>query len=78
MAKEKVIAVITGWSFAKVNGRLAEIYFHEHGKGQVDVLAHCYVKQNEYSTKQEQQQIKKDTDKVRVVFSKGQYQLMIL
>lgn len=54
MAKEKVIAEITGWSFAKVNGRLAEIYFHEHGKGQVDVLAHCYVKQNEYSTKQEQ------------------------
>ena len=44
------------WSFAIINGRLAEIFFDEmHGKikrrRRIKISGHCYVKKEEYKTK---------------------------
>ena len=60
------------WCFAIVNNRLAEIYFEEKGK-KTKITGHCYVKKEEYKTKQEQKWIKEDTAKFRFVYRKGKY-----
>ncbi|MBI3335936.1 MAG: hypothetical protein HY001_05635 [Candidatus Portnoybacteria bacterium] len=60
------------WCFAIVNGRLAEIYFHERKRG-MQISAHCYVKREEYRTKQEQKWIEKDTEKFRFVYREEGY-----
>lgn len=41
------------WSFAIINGKLAEIYF-EKRKDKVKFLGHCYVKREEYDSQEEQ------------------------
>ena len=60
------------WSFANINGKLAEIHF-EKKNGKVKFLGHCYVKQSEYKTKSEKEAIKLDTAKVRLAYRKGVY-----
>ena len=60
------------WCFAKVNNRLAEIYFNETKRGS-KIKGHCYVRQNEYKTKKEQKWIKDDTAKFRFVYQKRKY-----
>lgn len=60
------------WCFAIVNGRLAEIFFDEV-KGKPRIRGHCYVKKEEYQTKQEQRWIGKDTVKFRFTWRKGKY-----
>ena len=52
----------TGWCFAIVNGKLAEIYFDKK-RG---VWGHCYVKRDEFN-KRENRQI--DTDIKKYLFS---------
>jgi len=61
------------WSFAKINGKLAEIYFEPRKKGEPKILGHCYVKEEEYKTKKEQKYIKEDTAKTRLSYRKGSY-----
>lgn len=45
----------SGWCFAIVNGRLAEIHFHK----KYGIYGHCYVKREEYN-KREQKMIGAD------------------
>lgn len=61
------------WCFAKVNGRLAEIYFDRRGRG-MKINNHCYVKAEEFKTKQEQRWIKEDTERLKFTYRKGTYQ----
>lgn len=63
------------WCFAKLNGRLAEIYFKESKKGP-KIWAHCYVKKQDYKTKQEQKWIKGDMAKFRFVYRKRKYKMV--
>lgn len=58
-----------GWSFAKVNGRLAEIHFDK----KYGVYAHCYVNRKEYNGKREQKMIDADIKKYQFIYRKGYY-----
>ena len=60
------------WSFAIVNGKLAEIFF-ERKKGKLFVSAHCYVKESEYKTKKEKRWIKRDAQNNRFTYKKWKY-----
>ena len=60
------------WCFAIMNNRLAEIYF-EKKKGKPKIIGHCYIKKEDYKTKQEQKWIKEDTAKHRFIYRKGKY-----
>lgn len=60
------------WCFAKVNGKLAEIYFEER-RGKNKVCAHCFVDEKDYKTKQEKKWIESDTKKFKFSFKKGKY-----
>lgn len=62
------------WSFATINGKLAEVFF-EGNKGKLKFIGHCYVKKSEYKTKKEQSWINKDTEKVRLTYRKGKYNI---
>ncbi len=65
------------WSFAIVNGRLAEIFFEERKKkGRRTIWAHCYVQKTEYRTKKEQEMIEADTKRVRLSYRNKQYKLV--
>lgn len=61
------------WCFAKINNKLAEIYF-EKIRGKVKFLGHCYVKKSEYKTKRELKWIDKDTKKFQLIYKSGKYQ----
>lgn len=63
------------WCFGIVNNKLAEIYFEKKNK-KVKILGHCYVKESEYKTKKEKGWIRKDTQKVRVVYRDNKYKLL--
>src|SRR3989338_6539153 len=61
-----------GWCFALINGRLAEIFFEKKGK-KVLLKGHCFVKEEEYKTKQEKTWIKKDTNQYQFRHKGGKY-----
>ncbi len=61
------------WSFAIVNNKLAEIYFGKDKKDRIKVRGHCYVKKEEYKTKQEQKWIAEDTKRVKIKYQKKKY-----
>lgn len=67
MGKKK-IRFNSGWCFAIVNGRLAEIYFDR----KYGIYGHCYVKRKEYN-KREQKMIDSDIKKCHFVYQKGYY-----
>ena len=48
------------WCFAKVNGKLAEIYF-EKKRGKNEIYGHFYAKKSEYETEEEHKWIYEDT-----------------
>lgn len=60
------------WCFAIINNKLAEIYFDKTKKGP-KFLGHCYVKKEEFKTKQEQKWIKQDTEKFKFVYRNKKY-----
>ena len=60
------------WCFAKINNRLAEIYF-EKKKGRPKIIGHCYVREKEYKTKKELVWIKADTAKFKFVHRNRKY-----
>ncbi|MBI2623254.1 MAG: hypothetical protein HYW65_01605 [Candidatus Liptonbacteria bacterium] len=59
--KRGEIAWGKGWSFARINGRYAEIYFNEKG-----IYGHCYVNRREYSVTEQRMM---DTDIKRCTFT---------
>lgn len=59
-----------GWCFAIINGRLAELHFDTKTK---KPWAHCYVKEEEYTTKKEKRYIEEDTKKARFSYRNGKY-----
>ena len=61
------------WSFAIVNGKLAEIFFDRKKNGDPIMLGFCYVKKSEYKTKREKQYIKTDTKKYRLTYRNKKY-----
>lgn len=63
---------MSGWCFAIVNNKLAEIFF-EKKAGKTHIYSHAHVKPEEYQTRREQQWIKDDTSKFQFVFQKGKY-----
>ena len=60
------------WSFAIVNGKLAEIYF-EKEKKKIKFLGHYCVKKTEYQSKEEQEMIDEDIKKVWLKYYGGKY-----
>ena len=62
----------SGWSFAIINGKLAEIYF-DVGKGVSGIKGHCFVKRSEYKTKTEQKMIDKDIEKFNLTYRNKKY-----
>lgn len=60
------------WCFAKVNGRLAEIYFYKKKPGP-KFFGHAYVKSVEYKTKKELAMIGADTAKFKFSYRAGKY-----
>ncbi|MEK7168981.1 MAG: hypothetical protein AAB778_03145 [Patescibacteria group bacterium] len=60
------------WCFAKVNGKLAEIYF-EKKRGKNEIYGHFYAKKSEYETEEEQKWIEEDTEKFNFLFKNNKY-----
>lgn len=60
------------WCFAKINGRLAELYFDEN-KSQTKFVGHCYVKKSEYKTERELKWIELDSKKYKFKFKNLTY-----
>ena len=58
-----------GWSFAKVNGRLAEIHFNK----KFGVYAHGYVERSDFKGKREQKTIDADIKKCQFTYRNGYY-----
>ncbi len=63
------------WCFAKINGRLGEIYF-DKVRGKNKIRGHCYVKLEEFKTKKERRQIKEDTAHCKFVYRNGRYKMI--
>lgn len=62
------------WSFAKVNGRLAEVFFdREDSEKDPKIRGHCYVSASEYKTKKEKKWIKQDTEKYQFSYRNKVY-----
>ena len=61
------------WSFAIVNGRIAEIFFDVTGNGYMEILSHAYVRSEEYTTKKERNWLRKDTARYRFSYRKKTY-----
>ena len=64
------------WCFAIVNNRLAEIFFDEDKSDRKKISGHCYVKKEEYKSKQEQKWIEQDTKRVKLVWRNKKYKLV--
>lgn len=61
----------TGWAFAIINNKLSEFYFNKEKRGSIH--SHCYVKLEQYKTRQEQKMIKDDIAKYKFTWKKGEY-----
>ncbi len=60
------------WTFAIINGRLAEVYYRgpaDKGK----VWGYCYVKKSEFKTEKEQRWLQEDTKHFRFVYRGRKY-----
>ncbi len=62
----------TFWSFALINGRLADIYF-EAGKGLAGISGHGYINRESYKTKYEQKMIETDIKKYNLTYRNKKY-----
>jgi len=59
--------------FAIINGRLAEIFFDDTGNNTRCIEAHCYIKKETFTTKQEQRWIEKDVKRNRFSYRNQRY-----
>ena len=64
------------WSFAIVNGRLAEVFFDKKKDSLKNIFAHAYVRENDYRTKEERKWIAEDTKRARFSYRNQQYKLV--
>jgi len=64
------------WCFAIVNNKLGEIYFDRKKNGRIQILGHCYVRREDFKTKQEQKCITEDIEKARVIYRNEKYKLI--
>ena len=64
------------WSFAIVNGKLAEIHFDKMRGGARKLYGHCYVKKSEYKTRLEQKYIREDTKKMLFSWRNKKYKYL--
>lgn len=64
------------WCFAKVNNKLAEIYFNKKKNGKNKIFAHCFVKRKDLKTKEEQKWIIEDTKKIKAIYKNKKYKLI--
>lgn len=62
----------SGWCFAKVNDRLAEIFFERKGK-KLRFYGHCYADKLEYKTKRDKKWINSDIKKYDFIYRNGEY-----
>lgn len=64
-----------GWCFAKINNKLAEIYFDEdkNGKDKNKIKGHCYVDARTFKSKQEKRWIELDTKKYKLTYRNAKY-----
>lgn len=58
-----------GWCFAKVNGKLAEIFF---GRDE-GIMGYCEVKRSDYKTEKEKRWIEEDLKKYDFIYKDGVY-----
>jgi len=63
------------WCFATINGRLGEIYFKKDKNGRSKIYGHCYVRKEDFKTKEEKSWIEFDTKKGRIVYRNKKYKL---
>lgn len=61
------------WSFALINGKLAEVYFDQKKNGEPVIRGFCYVKKSEYSTKREKKWIETDTKRYHFSYRGRKY-----
>ena len=61
------------WCFAKVNSKLAEIYFEKDKKGKNKVFAHCYVDSKDFKSKKEKLWIRNETKKFAFTYKNKKY-----
>lgn len=66
----------SGWCFAIINGKLAELFF-EKTKDKIKFVGHSYVKSEEYRTKREQRMIKENTAKYQFSYKNRKYKNLI-
>lgn len=64
------------WSFAIVNGKLAEIFYDKMRNGDRKIQGHCYVKASAYKIKQEKRWIEKETRRMRFSFRNKKYKFL--
>ena len=67
----------SGWCFALLNSKLAEIYFLKNKAGKATIYAHCYVKKEDYTTNKERAWIEKDMSRFRATYRRGKYKIII-
>lgn len=60
------------WSFAIINGKLAEVYF-DNKKDGPKFLGHCYVKRSDYTQKSELKQINHDIKTIKLRYYGKKY-----
>lgn len=63
---------MSGWCFAIVNGKLAEIFFDKK-RDKPKILGHAFVEPEEYKTKKELKWIKEDTAKYQLSYKNKKY-----
>ena len=64
------------WNFAIINNRLGEIYYRKDKNGKIKVQGHCYVKKEDFKTKEELRAIEEDTKKGSIVYRNKKYKLV--
>lgn len=65
----------SGWCFALLNSKLAEIFFLKNEDGQATIYAHCHVKKEDYTTKKERAWIEKDISRFRATYRREKYKI---
>lgn len=64
------------WCFATINNKIGEIYFEKNKKGQTKLLGHCYVKREEFKSKQERKELEEDIKKFKIIYKNKKYKII--
>ncbi len=61
------------WCFAKINNKLAEIYFEKTKSGKNKIIGHCYVSLKDFKSRQEKSWLENDTKKFKFTYKNKKY-----